>query len=67
MRTRKLELTPPRLAFIIITRALLAGGIGLLVSSKLSYGARRAIGKALVAFGAATTIPALHALRAAAR
>ena len=63
---RTLKLTPPKLAFIIATRAALAGGIGLLASAKLSMKARRAIGLGLVALGAITTIPALRTLAAAA-
>ncbi len=48
----------PTFAFVVGTRAALAGGIGLLVSSRLAPDRRRAIGAALVAIGAVTTIPA---------
>jgi hypothetical protein len=44
--------------FLIGTRAALAGGVGLLVSEKLSKRFRRMLGLGLVALGAATTFPA---------
>jgi hypothetical protein len=56
MKTMTLNL--PSFGFIVATRAALAGGIGLLVSERLSADRRRAIGAALVAFGVLTTIPA---------
>lgn len=59
----KLLLTPPKLGFIMGTRAALAFGAGLLVSRKLSNPRRRIIGKSLVALGALTTIPAALVLR----
>ncbi|HEV8211359.1 MAG TPA: hypothetical protein VGP77_14615 [Vicinamibacterales bacterium] len=51
-------LDAPVFAFVVATRAALAGGIGLLVSERLPAERRRALGAALVALGAATTIPA---------
>jgi hypothetical protein len=48
----------PSFAFVLGTRAALAAGVGLLVSARLSPVRRRAVGAALVAVGAATTIPA---------
>jgi hypothetical protein len=48
----------PTLGFVIGTRAALAAGIGLLVADRLPARQRRAIGTALVAVGAATTVPA---------
>ncbi len=60
---KNVVLAPPALGFIIATRAALAAGVGLLVSEKLPQGRRRALGAALVAIGAATTIPALMFLR----
>ena len=56
-------LKPPTFGFIVSTRAALAFGVGLLVAGKLSDSRRRAIGSALIAFGAVTTVPALMALR----
>ena len=55
---RSLVLNPPTFAFVVGTRVALAVGIGLLASERLPAARRRAIGAALVAFGAATTIPA---------
>ena len=49
----------PTLGFIVATRAALGVGIGLLVSSRMPESRRRQIGAALVAIGAATTIPAV--------
>jgi hypothetical protein len=48
----------PTLGFIVSTRAALGVGIGLLVSERLPPGRRRAIGAALIAIGAVTTVPA---------
>src|SRR5262245_49789138 len=56
MKTVALDL--PAFAFIVATRAALAAGIGLLVSGRLSERQRRSVGAALLAVGAATTIPA---------
>jgi hypothetical protein len=57
MKTVALDL--PALAFVVVTRAALAAGIGLLVSEKLTARQRRSIGAALLGVGAATTIPAV--------
>jgi hypothetical protein len=59
---RKHKLTTPQVAFLVGTRAALAGGIGLLVSARLRDSVRRAVGIGLVAVGAATTIPAARTL-----
>jgi hypothetical protein len=61
----KLRLTPPQLAFVISTRAMLAGGVGLLVAGKLAPRTRRAIGLGLAAVGAVATVPAVRTLRRA--
>jgi hypothetical protein len=60
---KEVVLKLPSFAFVVVTRAALAGGIALLVSGKLSDARRRAIGTALVAIGAATTLPAVLAIR----
>lgn len=62
---RKLKLTPPRLAFVVITRAALGAGVGLLASSRLTARARRTVGLALVGLGILTTIPAARSVLAA--
>jgi hypothetical protein len=65
---KRVNLALPTFAFILVTRAALAGGVGLLVSSRLSRRRRQAIGATLIAIGAVTTIPAALALvRGAAR
>jgi hypothetical protein len=56
---KKKEMTIPELALIAGTRGMLGAGIGLLLSGKLNKDQRRAAGWALVAVGAATTIPLL--------
>jgi len=54
----KLVLSPPLLAFVVVTRAALGVGIGLLLAGRIPVERRQRIGRALVAIGAATTIPA---------
>jgi hypothetical protein len=51
-------LTLPTFGFIVATRAALGVGVGLLMSERVPPQRRRAIGAALVAIGAATTVPA---------
>jgi len=55
---KTMTLSLPTFAFVVGTRAALGAGIGLLLSTRLPVERRRAIGAALVAVGAATTIPA---------
>ncbi len=55
-------LNVPTLGFIVTTRAALGFGLGLLLSARLPAERRRAIGAALVAAGAITTIPAAMAV-----
>jgi hypothetical protein len=62
-----IELTRPRLAFIVMTRAVLAAGVGLLVSQKLTKRTTRILGATLGAIGAVTTIPALGFVMKAAK
>jgi hypothetical protein len=64
---KHVALNLPTFAFVVGTRAALAGGIGLLVSERLTTTRRRAIGAMLVAVGAATTIPAAIAVIRSAR
>ena len=52
-----MKITVPELALIGGTRGLLGIGIGLLASTRLSDDQRRAVGGALVAIGALSTIP----------
>jgi pilus assembly protein TadC len=64
---KKLVLNLPTFGFVVATRAMLGVGIGLLASLKLPVERRRSVGIALALAGAATTIPALLALRRARR
>ncbi len=68
---KELVLKLPSLAFIVATRAALAGGVGLLVSGRLTKSQRKAIGGALVGIGVVSTIPALlsvaHGVRRSSR
>jgi len=48
----------PEFGFVLATRAALAAGLGLLFADRLSPERRRIAGLTLVAFGAATTVPA---------
>jgi hypothetical protein len=59
---RTLELNFPTLGFVVVTRAMLGVGIGLLLSERLPRESRRAVGLALIAVGAATTVPAVLAV-----
>lgn len=60
MKNVVLEL--PTLAFVVATRAALGVGIGLLLSEWLPVARRRAVGAAMLAVGAATTVPAALAV-----
>ena len=63
MKTFALNL--PTFGFVVATRTMLGVGIGLLLSERLPVERRRAVGLALVAIGAATTVPAIAAVRRA--
>jgi hypothetical protein len=56
-------LSLPTFGFVVATRAALGVGIGLLMSDRIPRSRRRRVGTALVALGAATTVPAVLALR----
>jgi len=56
---KSLTLNVPAFAFIVATRAALAAGAGLLLSSTWSPRQRRSLGAALVGVGAVTTVPAV--------
>ena len=60
---KSLTVQLPVFGFIVATRAALGFGAGLLLSGKIPARRRRKIGMALVALGAATTIPAIRAIR----
>ena len=56
---KQVMLTIPTFGFIVATRAALGVGIGLLVASRMPQSRRRQVGAALVAIGAATTVPSI--------
>jgi hypothetical protein len=55
---KTLVLDVPEFGFIVGTRAALAAGIGLVVGQALPAARRRAVGRALIAVGVLSTIPA---------
>ena len=55
-------LSPPMLGFVVATRAMLAFGAGLLLSIRIPEPRRRPLALALIAIGAATTIPAARSV-----
>jgi hypothetical protein len=59
---KRFNLPAPGFFFIVMTRAMLGAGVGLLVSDKLGRKQRKKVGATLVALGAVTTIPAILAL-----
>ena len=56
---RETHLSLPRLAFVVMTRAALGAGIGLLASAGLPKRSRKKLGASLLTLGAVTTLPAL--------
>jgi hypothetical protein len=54
---KTVELKIPEIGLLAITRAALGAGVGLLISSRLDEGQRRAAGWALVLVGVVTTFP----------
>jgi hypothetical protein len=59
---KPIDINLPTFGFVVMTRALLGMGIGLLVAGRLTDEQRRAVGLTLVAVGAATTVPAALAV-----
>ena len=57
-----LALSLPTFGFVVGTRAALAFGVALLVSERIPASRRRALGYALLAIGAATTVPAVRSV-----
>ena len=58
----ELLLSPPILGFVVVTRAALAFGMGLLMADRIPESRRRAIALTLIGIGAATTIPAVKSV-----
>ena len=59
---RNVVLKLPTFGFVVATRAALGVGLGLLLSKQMSEGRRKRVGMALVALGAAATVPAAMAV-----
>jgi hypothetical protein len=59
---KNLSLSLPTFGFVVGTRAALAFGVALLVSDRIPASRRRALGYALLAIGAATTVPAARSV-----
>jgi hypothetical protein len=59
---RDLALNLPTLGFVVMTRAALGVGVGLLLADRLPPDKRRAIALTLIGVGAVTTIPAAMAV-----
>jgi len=56
---KTIDVNLPTFGFVVMTRALLGVGIGLLLSRRLNDEQRKAVGMTLVFVGAVTTIPAV--------
>ncbi len=54
---KKINLTLPELALIAGTRAVLGGGLALLIGDRLNKRQRKTVGWAMFLTGAVTTIP----------
>ena len=54
---KEIRLSLPEFGLIAGTRAMLGGGIGLLLAERLKKEQRQAVGLTLLAIGAITTIP----------
>jgi hypothetical protein len=54
---KETRLTLPELALIVGTRAMLGGGLALLLADRLDKEQRRAVGATLFLVGAVTTVP----------
>jgi hypothetical protein len=59
---KDIVLSPPMFGFVVVTRAMLAFGAGLLLSSRIPEARRRPIALCLIAIGAATTVPAVKSV-----
>jgi len=57
---KRIDLNLPTFGFVVATRAMIGAGIGLLVAGRLAESRRRTVGIALLAAGAASTIPAIR-------
>jgi len=60
---KQISMALPTLLFIAGTRAALGAGVGLLLADRLPARRRHAVGAALIAVGAVTTIPAIVSVK----
>ena len=60
---QSLELNLPTLGFVVATRAMIGAGLGLLLAPRIPEDRRRIAGMILLGIGAASTIPAILAIR----
>jgi hypothetical protein len=60
---KSLELDLPTFGFVVATRAMIGAGVGLLLAEKIPADRRRAAGLILLGIGAASTVPAIFAIR----
>ena len=56
-------LAPPQFGFLVVTRAMLAFGVGLLVADRIPQARRMQLARMLIGLGALTTVPAVMTLR----
>ena len=54
---KELQVTLPELALVVVTRAALGAGLGLLMADCLPAGERKAVGWTLLLVGALSTVP----------
>ncbi len=59
---KSISVNLPTLGFVVMTRAMLGVGIGLLAAGRMSEEQRRAVGMTLLMVGVVTTIPAALAV-----
>ena len=60
---KKIELSLPEFLFVVVTRAALGAGVGILASRKLSRRSRPKVGASLLTLGVLTTVPAVFLVR----
>ena len=60
---KKVTMSLPTLVFVVATRGAIAFGAGLLLARKMPKHRRRRVARALIAFGALSTVPAALAVR----
>ena len=59
---KKLDVSPPEIAFVAVTRGILGAGLGLLLADKLGRSTRHRVGLTMLAVGVLTTVPVAYRL-----